>query len=160
WRLRAKTFEITPGEQAISRHATFLLRRMPVFYTPFFYHSLEREPRKSGFLLPTIGNSSQRGVMFHVGYFWAINRSYDVTYQAQIYPTRGFVHHGDFRGKPRPGTDYDAVIYGVQDLGKPDTGDPKNGVPKQKFSGFSVVAAGKTDLGKGWTARVNANYIS
>jgi LPS-assembly protein len=160
WRLRGKTFEITPQEHAISRHSTFLLRRVPLFYTPFFYHSLEKEPRKSGFLLPTIGHSSQRGVMFHAGYFWAINRSYDVTYQVQAYPTRGFVHHGDFRGKPRPGTDYDAIVYGVQDFGKPDTGDPKNGVPEDKFSGISVVAAGKSDLGHGWTARANINYIS
>ena len=155
WRLRGKTFEITPGEQAISHHSTFILRKVPIFYTPFFYHSLEKTPRKSGFLLPMIGNSSRRGVMFHAGYFWAINRSYDVTYQLQAYPSRGQVHQGELRGKPKAGTDYDVVLYGVQDRGLPDSGDPP-----QRFSGLSLVAAGKSDLGKGWTARANINYIT
>ena len=92
---------------------------MPLFYTPFFYHSLEKEPRKSGFLLPLMGHSSRRGWMVHAGYFWAINRSYDLTYRAQYYTTRGLVHHVDFRGKPRPGTDYDVIMTGVQDKGVP-----------------------------------------
>jgi LPS-assembly protein len=155
WRLRGKTFEITPGEQAISRHSTFVLRKIPLFYTPFFYHSLEKVPRKSGLLLPMIGNSSRRGVMLHAGYFWAINRSYDVTYQIQAYPSRGQVHYADFRGKPRAGTDYDVVLYGVQ-----DRGFQENDGPVQKFSGVSLVANAKSDLGKGWTARANINYIT
>jgi LPS-assembly protein len=155
WKLRGKTFDITPGEQAISHNATFILRKIPLFYTPFFYHSLEKVPRKSGFLLPMIGNSSRRGVMIHGGYFWAINRSYDVTYQLQAYPSRGFVHQADIRGKPREGTDYDVILYGVQDKGLPDSGNPP-----QKFSGISILAAGKSDLGDGWTARANINYIS
>ena len=95
-----------------------LCATMPLFYTPFFYHSLEKEPRKSGFLLPLIGHSSRRGWMVHAGYFWAINRSYDLTYRAQYYTTRGLVHHVDFRGKPRAGTDYDVIVYGVQDRGR------------------------------------------
>jgi LPS-assembly protein len=155
WRLRGKTFDIIPGEQAVAHNSTFVLRRVPIFYTPFFYHSLEKVPRKSGFLLPMIGNSSRRGVMLHAGYFWAINRSYDVTYQIQAYPSRGQVHYADFRGKPRVGTDYDVILYGVQDRGL------QNGInPPQKFSGLSMTANAKSDLGKGWTARVNINYIT
>jgi len=115
WRLRGKTFDIIPGERAISRNSTFLVHRMPVFYTPFFYNSLEKEPRKSGFLIPMLGHSSRRGWMIHGGYFWAINRSQDLTYRGQYFTTRGLVHHIDYRGKPRPGTDYDVILYGVQD---------------------------------------------
>ena len=148
WRLRGKTFDIVPGERAIAHNSTFLVRKMPLFYAPFFYHSLEKEPRKSGFLMPLIGHSSRRGWMVHAGYFWAINRSYDVTYRGQYYTTRGLVHHVDFRGKPRAGTDYDVILYGVQDRGAPDSG-----TPPQKYSGISLLAVGKSDLGKGWTAR-------
>ena len=117
---------------------------MPLFYTPFFYHSLEKEPRQSGFLLPLMGHSSSRGWMVHGGYFWAINRSYDLTYRAQYYTTRGLVHHVDFRGKPRPGTDYDVIMTGVQDKGVPNSGNPP-----QKFSGVSLLAVGQSDLGNG-----------
>ena len=87
WRLRGKSFDIVPGERAIAHNSMFVVRNMPLFYTPFFYHSLEKEPRKSGFLLPLMGHSSRRGWMVHAGYFWAINRSYDLTYRAQYYTT-------------------------------------------------------------------------
>ena len=155
WRMRGKTFDIIPGDRVIAHNSLFLLRSMPLFYAPFFYHSLEKEPRKSGFLLPMVGHSSQRGFMVHGGYFWAINRSYDVTYRAVYYTVRGLAHHVDLRGKPRPGTDYDVIISGVQ-----DKGDPNTGSPPQKFSGLSILAVGQSDLGKGWIARININYIT
>ncbi|HEY1340601.1 MAG TPA: LPS assembly protein LptD [Bryobacteraceae bacterium] len=155
WRLRGPKFIIEPGHKATAYHATFLVRRFPLFYAPFFYHSLEREPRKSGFLIPNAGHSSRRGWMVGLGYFWAINRSYDVTYQFQDYTARGLTHHIDFRGKPSEGSDFDAIIYGVQDRGLPDSGNPP-----QKFSGVSAYVVGRSDLGGGWTARGAINYIS
>ena len=155
WKLRGKSFVITPGESATSRGSTFILQKVPILYLPFFYHSLEREPRKSGFLMPMPGHSSRRGTEISAGYFWAINRSYDVTYRGQYYPSRGLVSHVDFRGKPRDGTDYDVILFGAQDKGAPDSGNPP-----QKFSGISILAVGKSDLGHGWTAHGGLNYIS
>jgi LPS-assembly protein len=155
WRLRGKRFVITPGESAVTRGSTFVMRSVPVFYLPFFYHSLDREPRKSGFLMPMPGHSSRRGFEVSAGYFWAINRSYDVTYRAQYYPQRGLVSHVDFRGKPREGTDYDVIVFGAKDNGLPDSGNPP-----QKFSGASILAVGKSDLGNGWTAHASINYLS
>ena len=148
-------FDIIPGQRALAYRSVFLLRKIPLFYTPFFYHSLEREPRKSGFLTPNIGHSSQRGFMLGIGYFWAIKRSYDLTYLVQDYTARGFAHHVDFRGNPRPGTDFDAILYGVQDRGAPNSGNPP-----QKYSGASLYVTAKSDLGDGWTARGAINYIT
>jgi LPS-assembly protein len=155
WRLRGKSFDITPGQKAIAHKSEFILRTMPILYLPFFYHSLEREPRKSGFLLPMPGHSSRRGFEVSGGYFWAINRSYDLTYRAQYYPSRGLISHADFRGKPNLGTDYDVILFGAQDKGAPNSGDPP-----QKYSGLSILAVGKSDLGNGWTAHGAVNYIT
>jgi len=155
WTLRGPKFDIIPGERAIARNSIFRVRGVPLFYTPFFYKSLEKEPRKSGFLIPNLGNDSQRGIMLGLGYFWAINRSYDLTYRLQEYPTRGQAHHLDFRGKPRAGTDYDAIFYGVQDRGIPQPSGPPI-----TFSGASLYALGKSDLGGGWYVRGQINYIS
>ena len=132
-----------------------MLRRFPLFYTPFFYHSLEKEPRRSGFLTPSPGHSSIGGFMLGLGCYWAINRSYDMTYRVVDYVSRGYAHHIDLRGKPRPGTDYDVIFYGVQDRGAPNSGNPP-----QKYGGMSFYAIGKSDLGDGWEARVLVNYIS
>jgi len=154
WKFKGPRFEITPGEQAISHNAIFWLRRFPMFYTPFFYHSLKKEPRHSGFLTPNLGHSSQRGFLFGVGYFWAINRSYDVSYRFQDFTARGLTHNGEIRGRPRPGTEYDVIVYGVEDRGRPGSSPP------DKYSGVTVSATGKADLGDGWTAHGYFNYIS
>ena len=37
-------------------------------------------------------------------------------------PRNAFAHHVDFRGKPRAGTDFDFILYGVQDRGQPQDG--------------------------------------
>lgn len=154
WTLRGPRFDIVPGEHAVAYRSVFRVKGLPLFFTPFFYKSLEKEPRKSGFLIPNIGHSSRRGIMFGAGYFWAINRSYDVTYQVQDFTARGLAHHADLRGKPRSGTDYDAILYGVQDRGI------EQGKTLQKYGGLSLSAVGKSDLGDGWFARGTVNYLS
>ena len=40
--MKGPKFEIVPGERAVSHRSVFLLRKMPLFYTPFFYHSLKK----------------------------------------------------------------------------------------------------------------------
>jgi LPS-assembly protein len=155
WRMRGPRFIIVPGDHVTAYRSVFVLRTVPVFYAPFFYHSLQKEPRKSGFLMPTIQPAGSRGFGFGLGYFWAINRSYDLTYRILDYTSRGYAHHFDFAGKPRVGTDFDAIVYGVQ-----DRGDPASGNPPQKFGGLSLSLIGKSDLGAGWTGRVSINYIT
>jgi LPS-assembly protein len=155
WRLKGPTFVIEPGKKATAYRSVFMVRRVPILYFPFFYKSLEKMPRKSGFLTPNIGNSSRRGKMIGVGYFWAINRSYDVTYLLQDFTARGFAHHVDFRGKPRVGTDFDAIYYGVQDRGA-----KQNDGSYVKYGGSSLFVVGKSDLGNGYYARGQINYIS
>ena len=155
WRLRGPKFVIAPEDHATAYHSMFFLRNFPVFYFPFFYRSLVKEPRKSGFLFPNIAPHTQRGFMLGLGYYWAISRSYDTTYRFEDFSANAFTHHLDFRGKPRPGTDFDVIVYGVEDRGAPGSGpNPPT------YSGASIFAVGKSDLGNGWTARGFANYIS
>jgi LPS-assembly protein len=155
WEERGRKFTIYPQDHAIAYGSIFWVRKLPLFYAPYFYKSLEKFPRRSGFLFPNIGNSSNRGFMLGVGYFWAINRSYDMLYHITEYTARGDAHHLEFRGKPGERTDFDAIIYGVDDrLGGP--GPEGN----QQYSGYTITATGRADLGDGWVARGTANYIS
>jgi LPS-assembly protein len=156
WTLRGPKFDIIPNERAIAHDAVFRVRSVPLFYTPMFYKSLERQPRKSGFLTPNMGNSSRRGTMIGGGYYWAPSRSYDFTYRTQLFTQRGFAHHVDVRGKPRHGTDFNAILYGVNDRGAP-LPDGGRG-PSQ--GGYIVTFDGQSDLGKGFSARGSVNYLS
>jgi LPS-assembly protein len=155
WKLSGPKFDIVPGERAIAYRSVFRVRRFPLFFTPVFYKSLEKVPRRSGFLTPNIGNSSRRGKMIGVGYYWAINRSYDATYRLQDFTARGLAHHLELRGKPYRGADFDAIIYGVQDRGL----ELPDGTRRQQ-GGYDISAGGKAELPFGFQARGTLSYLS
>src|SRR5579872_5016499 len=122
WRLTGPKFDIIPGDRALAYRAVFRIRSIPLFYAPVLYKSLKRLPRKSGFLTPNIGNSSIGGKMIGAGYYWAINRSYDMSYRGLLYTQRGLAHDFGFRGKVTPGTDFSVTLYGVNDTGLKQNG--------------------------------------
>ncbi|MGO9097550.1 MAG: LPS-assembly protein LptD [Bryobacteraceae bacterium] len=146
WVMKGPLFDIIPDDRALAYRSVFWIRKLPLFYTPYFYHSLKRLPRRSGLLTPNIGNSSQFGKVLGFGAYWAINRSYDMLYRAQYFSERGIAHHVELRGKPRQGTDFDAIVYGIND--------------REKQGGLMAYVQGRSDLGDGWYARVEANYLS
>ncbi len=154
WTMNAGTWDIIPEDRAITHGGVFHLRGIPIFYFPYFYKALRKEPRKSGFLTPEAGHSSQFGYFFGAGYYWAINRSYDVTYLLTDYTSRGVAHHLDFRGKPNQTTDFNIIAYGVDDHGV------TSGGTTIKAPGASVTGTFKTEFGDGWTARGNLDYLS
>jgi LPS-assembly protein len=166
WIMKGPKFDIVPRDRVKAYDSWFLLRKVPLFYAPYFYHSMAREPRHTGFLMPHLAPHTQRGAMVGLGYYWAINRSYDLTYEFLDYNlTDAFQHHVDFRGKPRPGTDFDLIVMGVQDRsGNPGTaqgtpGQP-NYVPPATFSGATIYFLGASDLGDGWRANALVNDVT
>ena len=150
WRLKAPTFEVVPGDHAIAHHSWFYLKDVRLIYFPYFYKSLKKEPRKSGFFIPTVGRSSTRGYMLGTGYYWAINRSYDLTYRARYFTSAGLANHVDFRGDPNERSSFDVLADGLRDRRQ----DPSHA------SGVTLLAHAKTDLGNGWLARGELDYIS
>lgn len=168
WRIRGPEFDIVPGQRAIARNSVFRLRGVPLFYTPYFYKSLERLPRKSGFLTPSIGNSNRDGQVVSGGYYWAINRSYDLSYRGQYFTIRGLASNVEFRGKPRQGSDFNLTVFGVADRGRIVEGPTldRDGVTviptggRLKEGGYQFQFKGQSDLGRGWTALGIVNYLS
>ncbi len=146
WIERAPVFDIIPGDRALAYRSTFWLKGIPLFYSPVYYKSLARLPRKSGFLLPNIGHSSSRGEMFGLGYYWAINRSYDLMAHGQYFTSRGLASNFALRGRPDDKTVFDAVLYGVSD--------------RLHQGGVTASVQAKSELGDGFYARLDVNYLS
>ena len=155
WVLQGPKFDVIPGQRAVAYRPIFRLRHVPLFWAPLYYKPLQRMPRRSGFLPPNIGNSSRRGKMLGGGYYWAIGRSYDASYRAQYFTQRGVAHNVDLRGTPRPGTDFNAFLYGVNDRGlKLPSGE------RRKEGGLLFSIDAQSDLGRGFLARSEINYLS
>jgi LPS-assembly protein len=154
WTFNAPLFDIVPGERAIARHTVFRLKHVPVLYLPYFYRPLGKNDRQSGFLTPNFGHSTIRGYMIGGGYYWAINRSYDMQYGLQYFTLRGPAHTFDFRGKPNDVTDFNFNFYAVQDKGLPQ---PDGTVLKEGGEQFELTA--RTQIW-GFTGRLDYNYLS
>ena len=156
WVLTGTKFDIIPGDRVIVKNSIFRLRKVPLFYAPRVYKSLERVPRQSGFLTPTLTNSNRRGITYGGGYYWAINRSYDAAYRAQWFTARGLAHNFDVRGKPNERTDFNFVLYGVNDRGQLMT----DGTRANKAGGALMKLTGKSELKHGFRVRGEFNYLS
>ncbi len=154
WTLKGPKFDIIPEDRALAYKAVYRLKNIPVFYSPLIYKSLKKEPRVSGFLTPNAGHSTTLGFLFGLGYYWAINRSYDLTYVFEDFTSRGYAHHAEFRAKPTQKSDFDVIFFGVQDRGV------RIGDEIQKQGGYSVYATGKAEFGDGWIAKGNLDYLS
>ena len=150
WTFEAPIFDVIPGDRAIARHTLFRLKHVPLLYLPFFYRPLGKNPRQSGFLTPNIGHSSQFGSMVGAGYYWAMNRSYDMTGTVQYFTLRGPAYRYDFRGKPNEATDFNFNLFGVNDRGN---------VQHQKQGGLEFEVTGRTEI-LGFHGLLDFNYLS
>lgn len=155
WQLQAPVIDVIPGQRAIAQRSWFKLKGVPILYAPVFYKDLREGARKSGFLTPSVGNSNRRGLTYGIGYFWAVNRSYDVSYRPQYFTERGLAHTVDFRGRPTQTSEFNAFIYGIRDRGRLlDNGS------RVKEGGYLVNAQGRALLPLGFYARGTVNYLS
>ncbi len=156
WRLTGPKFDIIPGERAIAQRSRFKVGNVPIFYFPYFYKSLAKQPRRSGFLTPKFGTSSRLGFVYGLGYFWAVNRSYDLLYNGTYFTQRGLAHTVDFRGKPTAKSDFNINVWGINDRGRL----LDDGVTRVKEGGYNLTFTGRAELGRGWSARGQVNYLS
>ncbi len=78
WHLTSKTTVLNIDHYTLLREAVFNVKGVPLLYTPFLYYPTKKD-RATGFLIPTYGTSTVRGHALHNAFFWAVDRSEDVT---------------------------------------------------------------------------------
>lgn len=83
--------------------AVFEVFGVPVGYFPYFSHPDPTVKRKSGFLTPSIGNSSDLGTIIETPYYFALSDHYDATVKPVIATDAGVLLQGEFRQKTRRG---------------------------------------------------------
>lgn len=97
WKLAAGRIDLDPNVGRGYAYNTWLtVKGVPVFYTPYFNFPIDHR-RKSGFLFPTMGHSSQSGYYFGLPYYWNIAPNYDATITPTLYSLRGMFTDGEFR---------------------------------------------------------------
>jgi LPS-assembly protein len=152
WEFNSTTAIIEMGDEAKMHNATLRIHGIPLFYFPYMQHPVDNLGRKSGFLIPEIGQSNVRGFILGDGFYWAISRNMDATIGASIYSKIGWAQLAEYRAvgyKYR----FQAQYFGVVD----DKGPPVDG---QNPGGHEFKADGFWDLPHDFRGVISVDDLS
>jgi LPS-assembly protein len=84
WSFAMSEATITLDDYARMKDVAFRAGSVPLLYTPYLLWPT-KEDRASGFLVPGLGYSNQRGAFLGLNYYWVTGRSTDLTTQLDLY---------------------------------------------------------------------------
>jgi LPS-assembly protein len=152
WSFSASEAKVELDDKAEARGSIIRFLGVPFFYLPFVATSIARKPRHTGFLLPHIGTSSQKGTVVGAGFFWAISPSMDLLLGLENYSRRGPAPRAQFRAKPSDTTQLTGDYFQVID---------KDKNPQTRAPGESLKMVGDTtDLPYGFRGVAAVDYVS
>jgi LPS-assembly protein len=97
WFLRAQSIDIDQqAGQGVGRDVELNFKGVPLFYLPVVSFPTS-DARKSGFLFPTIGDSTNNGLEVAVPYYWNLAPNYDATLTPGYMSKRGATFGTEFR---------------------------------------------------------------
>ncbi len=155
WEFRAKSISIDKANGVgVARDATMRIGNVPFLYLPYFTFPTD-DRRKSGFLYPTIGNTSRSGFEVSTPYYLNLAPNYDATLDPRYYSDRGALLAGEFRYLVPGSSGQVNVEYVPKDHGENDgLADTKGN------SRYLVNLSDSTQLWPGWRFTGAYNHAS
>ncbi|WP_161629957.1 LPS-assembly protein LptD [Desulfogranum mediterraneum] len=161
WSFGAADAEITDGGYAFLKHATFRIKDVPVFYSPYMILPAKRT-RQTGFLFPAISTSDRDGFGFELPFFINLSRSSDITLYPQYMAERGLMLGGEFRYIADT-TDKGAIManYLSDDLSDPSQVEyyQETGYTHTNKDRYWIRGKADHDFGE-WTTRFDLDVVS
>lgn len=157
WKLNANEVDLDHDE-GVGRAYGVVLRMMdvPVFYTPYISFPISDE-RKSGFLIPSIGNSNETGFDVSTPYYWNIAPEMDATLTPRYMSDRGLMLIGEYRYLTADSEGLvDAGFLSNDNLRS--NGDEINPNYNESRKHFSFQQEGR--YARRWRTQVDYNYVS
>jgi lipopolysaccharide assembly outer membrane protein LptD (OstA) len=156
WQLTSGTVILNLDHYAFLTNALLKAKNVPVFYLPVMYYPINKEDRSTGFLMPNYGTSSYRGFTLNNAFFWAVNRSHDVTLMHDYFAKTGQGMGAEYRYALGPGSQGTASFYRLNEHAFTDSA----GATQAGTKSYKILGNGSYVLGKGWSARGRVDYFS
>ncbi|HEU0189206.1 MAG TPA: LPS assembly protein LptD, partial [Gallionella sp.] len=97
WQLNMGLLELDQERQiGVARNASVEFKGVPFLYTPWMDFPLN-DQRKSGFMAPVFGGTSQGGTEVTLPYYWNIAPNQDATFAPRIMRKRGLMLNNEYR---------------------------------------------------------------
>lgn len=157
WDMHADTVVLNIDHYTFLRNAVLNVKGVPMFYLPVLYYPTKEEGRATGFLLPTYGVTSLRGQAIHNGFFWAINRSQDLTLMHDWYSKAGQAYGSEYRYNFGGGSDGALNMVMFDQKATRDTG---GNVLLTASRPYIITGGANQILPGNLRARFQANYPS
>lgn len=160
WELTASTVTLTLDKYAVMRNPVLKVKGVPMFYAPVLYYPINKEDRATGFLIPVYGSSTLRGQSLSNAFFWAINRSHDMTAYHDWFTSTGQGVGSDYRYISGPGSEGNARFYMLNEHAAEfrDTSGSVRSTPDRRS--FQVRSSVMQTLPARLRARGNVDYFS
>jgi LPS-assembly protein len=141
WQMRASEIDHDQTTHTIEyRNAVMEVLGVPIFYTPYLAHPDPTIKRRSGFLIPTVGNSSTLGFHTTIPYYWDIAPDRDATISPILTTGAGEVLAGEYRQR---------FSFGGMTLRGSVNYDPDSEAPATLLRGH-LIGSGKFDIDDNW----------
>lgn len=97
WSIRARDLKLDQvSGMGSARHARIRIGKVPILYTPYLSFPID-DRRRTGFLIPSFGSSSNTGTDITIPFYWNIAPNMDATISPRIMSTRGLMLGTQFR---------------------------------------------------------------
>jgi LPS-assembly protein len=146
WKFYAAQATLHVGRKVVLVNANFRMFKIPLIYLPYATAPASEKNRQSGFLIPTVGNSSIKGFELGDAYYWAPNDWSDLTTGAELLSKRGWQQNVEFRARPTDDVSLSASYFGVVD--------------REGQGGHKLRVSLNAQLAGGWHVVADINTLS
>lgn len=152
WTFYARRAELKMGDRMKLYNSVFRVKGLPAFVLPYIWIPATSSERKSGFLIPTIGSSNQKGRTFKSAYYQTLGKSADITFRNDIYTARGLGLGAEFRAQTDERSYMRLGVFTVKDRLFGESGEDQGGT--------AFVADAVQYLPRGWLAVGNVSFVT
>ncbi|MEM1080347.1 MAG: LPS assembly protein LptD [Pseudomonadota bacterium] len=147
WQLIAGDVDLD-FEQGVgtARNAKLEFKGVPIFYSPWLSFPLN-DQRKTGFLYPQLGSSSDNGIEVAVPWYWNIAPNMDATLTPRYIGNRGLMLGTEYRIL----TQNQGAVFNAEYLPDDDQDNRDRWLGRLDY---------RARLAQGWGARLNVNRVS
>ena len=149
WSFFARKAKIDYGSYFRSTHTTFNIKDIPIFYTPYFVWPI-KEKRESGFLIPTVGFSSDAGFFVTPKYFIDLGIDKDATFGVNIFSQKGGMLVSEYRFKGSKSQE----VYSYGEIIKDEDSDSNKSLRWRIVNKSNFLLSSNTDI------NINIDYVS
>ena len=159
WQFASGGMMINLEDYVVARNTVLRVKNVPLFYTPYIYYPIKKEDRATGFLMPTYGVSTYRGPSISNAFFWALDRSQDVTFFHDWFTRAGQGTGAEYRYAASPQSSGGFRGY---TFWREQSESTENGATTvlPATTSFEISGAAIQSLWQGATARVRLDYFS